>query len=224
MIIFFTRHVRTLHTVIWLRMSCIMVSWYSCTCFVRGERRRNMTSAGWMTRRAGSGTVKEQLRRRQRTAGAAAAGCCDQGEDTSGATRDTRARRHKRSRRRHTCLTCCLISSLVALDDDISSGRRPGGPTGEFEGGRLTPALSSLSPLTGLYFGGNTRGKKFPSQTGLNGSEGCGAPDKHPSFMSHRGLSNTNHGSPHRPPPSTCPRGSLTSFPSRTSMARRALF
>ena len=167
MIIFFTRHVRTLHTVIWLRMSCIMVSWYSCTCFVRGERRRNMTSAGWMTRRAGSGTVKEQLRRRQRTAGAAAAGCCDQGEDTSGATRDTRARRHKRSRRRHTCLTCCLISSLVALDDDISSGRRPGGPTGEFEGGRLTPALSSLSPLTGLYFGGNTRGKKFPSQTGL---------------------------------------------------------
>lgn len=128
MIIFFTRHVRTLHTVIWLRMSCIMVSWYSCTCFVRGERRRNMTSAGWMTRRAGSGTVKEQLHRRQRTAGAAAAGCCDRGEDTSGATLDTRARRYKQSRRRHTCLTCCLISSFVALDDDISSGQRPGGP------------------------------------------------------------------------------------------------
>ena len=141
MIIFFTRHVRTLHTVIWLRMSCIMVSWYSCTCFVRGERRSNMTSAGWMTRRAGSGTVKEQLHRRQRTAGAAAAGCCDRGEDTSGATLDTRARRYKQSRRRHTCLTCCLISSFVALDDDISSGQRPGGPTGESDARPSRPSL-----------------------------------------------------------------------------------
>ena len=147
MIIFFTRHVRTLHTVIWLRMSCIMVSWYSCTCFVRGERRSNMTSAGWMTRRAGSGTVKKQLHRRQRTAGAAAAGCCDRGEDTSGATLDTRARRYKQSRRRHTCLTCCLISSFVALDDDISSGQRPGGPTGESDARRYRPFLLPPSPF-----------------------------------------------------------------------------
>ena len=118
-----------------------MVSWYSCTCFVRGERRSNMTSAGWMTRRAGSGTVKEQLHRRQRTAGAAAAGCCDRGENTSGATLDTRARRYKQSRRRHTCLTCCLISSFVALDDDISSGQRPGGPTGESDARPSRPSL-----------------------------------------------------------------------------------